>query len=356
MTKRKKGIRSAAGITILALVLLICVGTSTAFVLFTKSNLAKQEAKLPESAISLYLKQVKNNDLNSIYENSLLIDPHLNSKEDYNQAIKDIYTGVNLDNLIYQEEKSVEDDLLYGLYDGNVKVAVIKLVKETNGKWLASTVFQGNHSSVVEVPAGVTFKVNGLEVSNDYISNKSATATNFSGLDDKSDAPKVIRYELNNLITEPVITIDNSGYTTIKDALSNTYFIGKETTDSDLKTTVINAAKTVARYPTKDGTLGAIGAITITGSDFYDRIKTMDNQWYAAHGTSQFSNEDVLSIVQQDENSMIANVVFDYYIASGSTSKEYNIGYQISFLNVRGTWKIAGFAIDNEMNPKTKIW
>lgn len=356
MSKRKKGIKASAGITILVLVLLICIGTATAFVLFTKTNLAKQEAKLPESAISLYLKQIKNNDFNGIYENSLLIDPHLNSKEDYDQAIKNIYDGVSLDKLIYQEEKSASDDLLYGLYDGNVKVAVIKLVKGTDGKWLASTVFQGDHSSIVEAPAGITFKVNGVEVTNDYISNKNVTATNFSGLDDQSDAPKVVRYELNNLISEPVITTDNSGYTTIKDALSNTYFIGKETTDSDLEDTIINAGKTVARYPTKDGTLGAIGAITITGSDFYDRIKTMDNQWYAAHGTSQFSNEEVLSIVQQDENSMIANVIFDYYIASGSTSKEYHIGYQISFLNVRGTWKIAGFAIDNEMNPKTKIW
>lgn len=356
MSKRKKGIKASAGITILVLVLLICIGTATAFVLFTKTNLAKQEAKLPESAISLYLKQIKNNDFNGIYENSLLIDPHLNSKEDYDQAIKNIYDGVSLDKLIYQEEKSASDDLLYGLYDGNVKVAVIKLVKGTDGKWLASTVFQGDHSSIVEAPAGVTFKVNGVEVTNDYISNKNVTATNFSGLDDQSDAPKVVRYELNNLISEPVITTDNSGYTTIKDALSNTYFIGKETTDSDLEDTIINAGKTVARYPTKDGTLGAIGAITITGSDFYDRIKTMDNQWYAAHGTSQFSNEEVLSIVQQVENSMIANVIFDYYIASGSTSKEYHIGYQISFLNVRGTWKIAGFAIDNEMNPKTKIW
>ncbi|SJZ96039.1 hypothetical protein [Anaerorhabdus furcosa] len=356
MSKRKKGIKASAGITILVLVLLICIGTATAFVLFTKTNLAKQEAKLPESAISLYLKQIKNNDFNGIYENSLLIDPHLNSKEDYDQAIKNIYDGVSLDKLIYQEEKSASDDLLYGLYDGNVKVAVIKLVKGTDGKWLASTVFQGDHSSIVEAPAGVIFKVNGVEVTNDYISNKNVTATNFSGLDDQSDAPKVVRYELNNLISEPVITTDNSGYTTIKDALSNTYFIGKETTDSDLEETIINAGKTVARYPTKDGTLGAIGAITITGSDFYDRIKTMDNQWYAAHGTSQFSNEEVLSIVQQDENSMIANVIFDYYIASGSTSKEYHIGYQISFLNVRGTWKIAGFAIDNEMNPKTKIW
>ncbi|MEG0393905.1 hypothetical protein [Anaerorhabdus sp.] len=356
MSSRRGGIKRSAGITILILVLLLCIGISTAFVLFTKSNLASKEAKLPESAISLYLKQIKNNDFNGIYENSLMIDPHLNSKEDYDQAIKDIYDDVNLDNLIYHVEKDPSDNLLYGLYDGNVKVAVIKLVKGDNGKWLASTVFEGDHSSIVEVPAGIIFKVNGIEVSNDYISNKSVTATNFSGLDDASDAPKVVRYDLNNLISEPVITVDNAGYGVIKDVLSNTYYVGKTSTDSDLKETVLNAAKTCARYPTKDGTLGAISAITITGSDFYDRIKTMDNQWYAAHGTSQFSNENVLSIVQQDENSMITNVIFDYYIAAGSTSKEYHIGYQISFLNVRGTWKIAGFAIDNELNPKTKVW
>lgn len=353
-TRKRRGIKPAAGVTILIIVLCICIGTAFAVVLGTKSSMAKKEAKLPESAISLYLKQVKSNDFSGIYENSLLIDNHLNSKEDYDQEIKNIYEGVNLDNLIYQQDST--DDSLYGLYDGNVKVATIKLIKSSTGKWLASTVFQADNSSIVEVPAGVTFKVNGLDVSNDYITDKNVTATNYDGLDDQSVAPKVVRYTLSNLISEPEITVDNSGYAVMKDVLSNTYFIGKTSSTSSLEETAINAAKTCAKYPTKDGTLGAIGAITITGSEFYDRIKTMDNQWYAAHGTSQFSNEEVLSLIQQDEDSMIANVIFDYYIASGSTSKEYHIGYQISFINVNGTWKIGGFAIDNEMNPKTKKW
>ncbi|MEF9892683.1 MAG: hypothetical protein RR738_05080 [Anaerorhabdus sp.] len=353
MSTKKIGLKRTAGIIIMLVVLLACVGTSILVVQMTKSNLASKEANLPESAISLYLKQVKNNDFNGIYENSLLIDPHLNSKEDYDQGIKDIYKGVNLDKLMYIDETTDYGDLLYGIYEGNIKVATVKLIKTADGKWLATTVFQGDNNYIVEVPEGVTIKVNGLDVGKEYIKQSEVPATNFSGLKDTSKAPKVTRYELTNLISEPQITVDGTGYTMIKDVLSNTYYVGKGTINSDLENTILSAAKTVARYPTKDGTLGAISAITITNSDFYDRVKTMDNQWYAAHNVSQFSNEDVLTIVQQDENSMIGNVIFDYLIASGSTSKEYHIGYQISFLKVNGAWKIAGFAIDNELNPAT---
>lgn len=353
MSTKKVGLKRTAGIIIMLVVLLACVGTSILVVQMTKSNLASKEAKLPESAISLYLKQVKNNDFNAIYENSLIIEPHLNSKADYEQAIKEIYDGVNLDKLVIMSKDNENGDNLYDLFEGNVRIATVKLIKTGDNKWLATTLFQGDNNYIVEVPEGVTIQVNGLDVGSDYIKQSAVPATNFSGLKDTSKAPKVTRYELTNLISEPQITVDGTGYTMIKDVLSNTYYVGKGTINSDLENTILSAAKTVARYPTKDGTLGAISAITITNSDFYDRVKTMDNQWYAAHNVSQFSNEEVLTIVQQDENSMIGNVIFDYLIASGSTSKEYHIGYQISFLKVNGAWKIAGFAIDNELNPAT---
>lgn len=353
MAKNKKGIRSVAGLTILAITLTICLAGSFLTITLIKSNLAKQEAKLPDSAISIYLKQVKANDFDGIYENSLIIDSHLNSKEDYSQAIQNIYKDVDVNKVIYVPVSSKTDDILYNLYENDKKISTLKLIQANNGKWLASTLFQGDHSYKIEAPAGVEIQVNGFVINDKYMKEKNVSPTNFSGLNTDKYSPSVVQYELNNLISEPEITINNDGYDYIKDVLSNTYYVGKSTTDSILEDTFINAAKTCARYPTKDGTLGAIAAITITDSDFYEKLKTMDNQWYAAHGTSQFSNEAVLKIIQQDENTMIGNVIFDYYIASGSTSKEYNCGYQITFANVNGKWKIAGFAIDNEMNPKT---
>ena len=48
---------------------------------------------------------------------------------------------------------------------------------------------------------------------------------------------------------------------------------------------------------------------------------------------------------------MVGYVTFDYYAAGGSYSRTWNCGYQMTFMNVNGTWKIAGMAIDNELNP-----
>ena len=343
---KRRGLNPVVPITILLIVLALCVGSSFFILNNQKSTLSKAEANLPESAISTYFKQIKNNDFDGIFNDSLIIEPHLNSKESYIEALKNIYKDLDVEKLGFIKDGTQED--MYQIVDGNKLVSNLKLIKSNEGKYLASTIFTGDNNYTVQEPLGLTLLVNGNELDDKYITQKEVIANNFSGLTNKDNAPIVNTYQINNLISEPEISIKESGYGITKDVLNNYYYVGKLPTDNDYKTVFENAAKAVAKYPTKDGGLGAIPYIT--GSDFYNRIKTLDNQWYAPHGTASFSNVEVKDVVMQSDGTMIGNITMDYYIASSSASKNYHIGYQITFLNN----KIAGFAIDNDLNPLNK--
>jgi hypothetical protein len=159
-------------------------------------------------------------------------------------------------------------------------------------------------------------------------------------------------YELKNLLGEPTIEVNGeSGYGTLKDVLTCHILVGKTATDASLAQTMIDDAEICAKWPAQEASLGQVGAISIINSDWYSRVSGVQNQWFTAHGTSSFSNQNAFNIIQQSDDSMVGFVTFDYYASNGEVSRTWNGGYQMTFLNVGGVWKIAGMAIDNEMNP-----
>ena len=109
-------------------------------------------------------------------------------------------------------------------------------------------------------------------------------------------------------------------------------------------------AEAIIKFPCEDGSLAAVASYSITSSDFYKRISTLQNEWFTPHSIAKLSFGDV-KVIKQNDDSFIANVIWNYYISNGSLEREYHGAYQMSFLKVNGTYKLAGFAIDNELNP-----
>ena len=344
----KKGI----GIAVILLTALIMGFIGFNKIRKAKTEFAAAEAALPESAISAYFGHIKNKDFDGIYEDSMVVSPHINSKADYIAKLEEIYKGVNTSDIEYTGLDNTDGSKDYKLYYNKQYLATLKLIKASDGKWMASTVFSGDHDYVIEVPVGLKITANGVEVGSEYLMEKDTVASNFSGLRDQSQAPRVDVYELSNLLGEPVIEVaGESGYGTLTDVLTGHIFVGKTASDSSLAQTMIDDAIICAKFPAQEASLGQVGAISITASDWYNRVAGVQNQWFTSHGTSSFSNQNAFNIIQQSEDSMVGFVTFDYYASNGEVSRTWNGGYQMTFLNVGGTWKIAGMAINNEMNP-----
>ena len=317
-----------------------------------KKEFAAAEAALPESAISSYFAHINDKDFDGIYKDSMLVSPHINSKENYIAKLQEIYQGVDTSKIEYTGLDNVDGSKDYKLYYDNKFLATLKLIKAADGSWKASTVFAGDLNYVIEVPTGLTITANGVPVTKEYLISEDTVASNFTGMRDTSEAPRVDVYELDNLLGEPEIQVQGeSGYGTLTDVLTGHIFVGKTVNNPELEQTMIDDAIICAKWPAQESSLGQVAAISITNSDWYSRVSGVQNQWFTAHGTSSFSNEKAFNIIQQSDDSMVGYVTFDYYASNGEVERTWNGGYQMTFLNVAGTWKIAGMAINNELNP-----
>ena len=169
---------------------------------------------------------------------------------------------------------------------------------------------------------------------------------------DQSTAPKVDTYLLENLLGEPKIEMMGDGeYTTLKDVVTGTIYVGEAITDPEVLNTLVNYATTCAKLPAQEATLGQVAAISVTASDWYDRISTMQNAWFTAHGTSNFSNQKAFNVIAQSEDSVVGYVTFEYFADNGEVHRTWHSGYQVSLVRQNGVWKIAGMGIDSELNP-----
>ena len=320
-----------------------------------KKEFAAAEADMPESAISNYFNHIRANDFDGIYEDSMVVNPHINSKADYIAKLEEIYKDVDTSKIEYAGLDNTDGSKDYKLYYNKKYLATLKLIRSSDGRWLASTIFSGDKNYTIEVPTGLSITANGSPIGKSYITEEAVVATNFTGLRDTSPAPLVDVYTLENLLGEPDIqVVGESGYGSLTDVLTGRILIGKTVNDPQLEETMIKDAEICAKFPAQETSLGSVGAISITNSDWYKRVSGVQNQWFTAHGTSNFSNQRAFNIIQQSDDSMVGFVTFDYYASNGEVSRTWYGGYQMTFLNVGGTWKIAGMAIDNEMNPNKK--
>ena len=57
--------------------------------------------------------------------------------------------------------------------------------------------------------------------------------------------------------------------------------------------------------------------------------------------------------MKQSDDTMTAQVIFSYYAKNSSRDLErtWYIGYQLTFADEDGTWRICSTAINNELNP-----
>lgn len=352
--KKKNGIPVLLALICFLILLIGGLVMSHLYLNNARASFREQEASLPESAISNYLESVRKKEYDQIYENSQLVAPHFNSKEDYIAKLNEIYSNVDMKKIEFAPVESHDGTIRYALASDGKYLATLDLLESENG-YIASTIFSGDNDYTIEVPTGYMIRVNGVLVTSANLADRDVVASNYYGLSDRSQAPHIDRFVIKNLIGKPTIEVDGyDGFASVSDVLSNTIYVGRVPTDNELETTLIEYAKTCARFPAKEGSIADIRDISITNSDWYSRISTLQNEWFTAHNASSFSNERAFDIVMLSDTAAIGNVSFDYFADNGTVSRTWNSGYQISLLKQNGVWKIAGFGIDSSLNPQSK--
>ena len=92
---------------------------------------------VPESAISNYFNHIRAGDFDGIYEDSMVVSPHINSKADYIAKLEEIYKDVNTSDIEYAGLDNTDGSKDYKLYYNKKYLATLKLIRSADGRWLA---------------------------------------------------------------------------------------------------------------------------------------------------------------------------------------------------------------------------
>lgn len=212
----------------------------------------------------------------------------------------------------------------------------------------SSAVAKETYDYTIEVPSGSTAALNGETLSGPV--ETGVSASNFFQFTDTSWVPLVDVYEVKNISEEPELTINGESYVLLKDAVSGHMLAGRPSSGSD-DPDWIEKAQLLSQYPSKEATVGQVGAVSLTSSSWYPFYTTLANTWFTDHSISNFSNQKVLNAVIQSDDTAVADIIFDYYADSGEYQRTWYIGYQLTFVKSNGTWLIGGVEVNNELNP-----
>ena len=290
---------------------------------------------------------LRQGDIAGIYEKTMELDPGMNSKTAYEDALKSLLNGVDWDAVSTEYE---ENNCAYRIYEGNEWILTVYEYSDDSDEKSYAIPLHGTKSYLLEVPTGMKLTINGYVISDEAIVTENTEAANFFQVSGYDFVPYVDIYELDGMLGIPDIELDGKKACLLEDPVSGHLLAGLTVDDHELEELLMEDAVKLALYPAQDIALSEVTAISLTSSDWYQKYITLQNYWFTAHDIMEVSNEEVLDIAAQSDDTVVAHVIFDYFADDGEVSRTWYIGYQLTMVNMDGEWLIAGTEINNELN------
>ena len=138
MNKKSHKIPAVFAALILGVTAIACLLAAILIPAMTRKSIETQEAALPESAISAYLQSLQNQDIEELYQTSLLVSPHYKAK--FNLRPRQLILGVTPNERTLRRMsiywgvvpiKSREFNTTDDICDGAIELAKVKQYVET---------------------------------------------------------------------------------------------------------------------------------------------------------------------------------------------------------------------------------
>ncbi|MBR2825538.1 MAG: hypothetical protein IKE51_04675 [Solobacterium sp.] len=345
---KKRGLKP-----IVVLILLFIFGIASFFVsFFYYDSLTKDfgtiEEGLQEKVAQDVYQRILQKDFTGIFEETIKEYPGFYNEETYIKKLHTILDQADSSKLLYKQLNETQ----YGVYEGDTLLFRFDLLKE-NESYKVLIPMRGQDKIVLEVPVGMDVQVGSETLSSSNLLEENVEASNFLSTTLEEEIVRVNIYELENCLGVPTLSdLKGNELSTVKDAITGHYLVGEKVEDTKLDARLIECAKELAMYPAQDTSLANVQEVSITSSLWYQRYQTLQNYWFTPHDVYRFSNEEVLHKARQDDDTIVAEVVFDYYAENEEVSRTWYIGYQMTFLEVDGEWKVLDIEINNELNPR----
>lgn len=316
------------------------------------SYLEKYENSTPQHYIDEFIELLYNDDISEVMTNAGVEKTTFFNASDYKKYITDTL-GNDISAIVTYEVGEESGKKLYEL-SSNAKDAIrIELTEEKNGSDDGFSSYTVKHidisynEMIIRAPEYVTVLANGIKLTDKY-ETESIAKSNFLHVKDKSFIPKFNEYKISGFIHSPIIEVDKLDKSRYKiDGESDITITIYPPTDEKSKIEAIasNAAKSYAKFISKDGSFSDYAKYLLKESEYYNIVRGFDNNWYIEHDGFGFESFSVQNVIEYSQKAYSAEVKFDYVIKRKNIRRVYNTNYKISFIKVGDSYKIVNLEV-----------
>ncbi len=329
---------------ILLLALVLVLGVAVWGVLDTLwNNMAAYESASEIGAVSEYFNRFAAGDYDTAVETSGFVFDEKNSKEDYVQYLKDTFGSDFSDLRFAGRDADEKGEKLYRVYCGNKPKGFVRLIPVTgqarNWKVVCEVTFAAPLS--VTAPSFVAVSANGV------VQTPPAEAVSvnkdFSDLKDVYAVPTITEYTLTGYLYTPTVSgvAPDGTVCDVQTAQDGSVVLTvpvEEAKKAEYEGLMTDFAKLYARFISEDATFAALKSKMMTGTEFYESVRTFYNGWYTTHTGYEFRNLEISNLARTDENTFVGNIKFDYVVFRGTKEHVYPSSYRLSFCRSDGKW------------------
>lgn len=318
-----------------------------------------------------YEKSMPNNTMDKVVEKftadnieKLLNDNEINVNEfESNATVAEYFKNVLSNNEVSYKRKTGEftnNNPVYLVISGDTIIAKVILAEDGKNahkftEWkLGSVSFDGyidaKNGITITAPSAAEVKINGIKVSESYITQKDITFEPVKNVSAFVTTPTNTSYKVTGLIAAPQITATLNGVE-LPVKVENKICTISYPTDAALleaqkaNITAINEA--YGKYIINRGSLSNLTKNLVGNAKTY--VSDIPAVWAFLYGmtyTYEFKNQNITNMVKYSDNCFSCTSNYDLYVQWSNGNKTYNTSMVYTFVKTNGSWYLADFAIN----------
>lgn len=316
------------------------------------------EAGLPQNTMDEILEEFQADRIDKLLDESGLTLNEFESNEVVAAYLKEKIAS----NEISYRKKSgeySEETPVYVIYAGKSPLARVELVEKRKNahhftEWKLGSIqldeYMKGKTVSVTVPKGSVVTLNGIELSDSYISENDVEFTPCTNVSDYVEKPVNTVYQIENLISDPVIVVNRNGQElelSVEGHDITALYPGDEALYAELEQHIKDFGRSYGRYLINRGSLSNLQSYMVGIAR--ESVADIPAVWAFLYGMTysyDFQNEKVSNFIKYSEDCFSCDISFDLYVNWGSGSKTYETGLLCTYVKTDGKWMLADFAIN----------
>ena len=319
------------------------------------------EESRPSNTIDEVIKQLDNGNVMPVLEKASVETNEFESDtERLSSYLTDVLSGKHLRYVKKSGEYS-ENTPVYLVYADESPVAKVTLIPDGENAfkftmWKLGKIYVGSDlnnkktdSISVTVPKNSVVTINGIVVSDAYITEDNIEFAPCKNVGEYVDKPLKTTYTISGLMMEPVVEVIYNGMNlnvTNDKGNYTTQYPDDDSLMADMEKSIKELDHAYGRYIINKGKLSAVTSKMIgNAKEYMSDIPAVWAFLYGKEYTYEFQNEKIDNFTRYSDDCFSCDVYYDLYVKWNNGSVTYDTSLTYTYVYYDNKWVVADFAI-----------